>query len=706
MEETDATRAVRRRVAAPAAMGEQGSNQALGIDISDESAGILVPPWRPRMNPEALDCMGRMCNCPEVCFQMTRDDAVLCDFCSPEIFADCGCAGADEGGWQPCCLHGQDGPALLRKEAAEEAAEDRRQQAAAEAAEERRARAADEPPSFVASCCVPMETDMMTAPPARAGRAAAQALNTVEAFVRAFNRPDAVRGAEGGAPCPFGAMSAPSCANLRPAVECERCEVGPEFDPELGIAPEFTAEVYDPELGIAPEFTEVRTGTGVHIIRDAAGAVIEWPWESRRCEPYSATQINFGMSPFHFREEGCLPTKSATFLPGGDFVGDVVTCEEMPLYDHAARYFAAPAPNPDPLGSMAADATVLAGLNAATSDGKGGENSTGVRAYKAFCRKYSRAVLRPIDPNAPLWVKLSEEQWSMRFISELIDDRTIAVDTAKGYFGAASKWHLRKSGIGFAAGVSMKRLGEMVKGLKKLRDGPPTQLRHGISPQQLRKGMDIVFPPGPSAENANIRAMLATMMQGLMRGREAGCEHTFDQEIDIARADIATAEKDRFAFFMRPAKNMRHRRGKTVPIVIGGGGNKIDACFEVRRMLELDPTPLGQAASTPMFRKPDGSAFTTDDIRNLVRQIVAAIGLNPEMFGAHSLRIGGATALFAAGADPIHIRTMGRWSSDCYRLYVRSCFEQTLAWTARIGSQVVHDVQGTYERQAQETEYY
>ena len=49
---------------------------------------------------------------------------------------------------------------------------------------------------------------------------------------------------------------------------------------------------------------------------------------------------------------------------------------------------------------------------------------------------------------------------------------------------------------------------------------------------------------------------------------------------------------------------------------------------------------------------------------------------------------------------------MGRWSSDCYRLYVRSCFEQTIAWTAKIGSQSVHDVQGTYERQAQETECY
>ena len=76
--------------------------------------------------------------------------------------------------------------------------------------------------------------------------------------------------------------------------------------------------------------------------------------------------------------------------------------------------------------------------------------------------------------------------------------------------------------------------------------------------------------------------------------------------------------------------------------------------------------------------------------------------------GNYSLRIGGATALFAAGADPIHIRTMGRWSSDCYRLYVRACFEQTMAWTRKLGSQLVHlhDVQGTYERRAQETEQY
>jgi len=40
---------------------------------------------------------------------------------------------------------------------------------------------------------------------------------------------------------------------------------------------------------------------------------------------------------------------------------------------------------------------------------------------------------------------------------------------------------------------------------------------------------------------------------------------------------------------------------------------------------------------------------------------------------------------------------MGRWSSDCYRLYVRACFNQTLEWTQRAGSTVVDDVAGEFK---------
>ena len=40
------------------------------------------------------------------------------------------------------------------------------------------------------------------------------------------------------------------------------------------------------------------------------------------------------------------------------------------------------------------------------------------------------------------------------------------------------------------------------------------------------------------------------------------------------------------------------------------------------------------------------------------------------------------------------IGTMGRWSSDLHRLYVRACFEQCCEWTRRAGTQSVSDLAG------------
>jgi hypothetical protein len=76
------------------------------------------------------------------------------------------------------------------------------------------------------------------------------------------------------------------------------------------------------------------------------------------------------------------------------------------------------------------------------------------------------------------------------------------------------------------------------------------------------------------------------------------------------------------------------------------------------------------------------------------RRLMCAIGEDPEQFGTHSYRIGGATALFAAGANETVIRTMGRWSSDMHRLYVRACFQDCCDWTRRAGSQSYDDVEG------------
>ena len=165
----------------------------------------------------------------------------------------------------------------------------------------------------------------------------------------------------------------------------------------------------------------------------------------------------------------------------------------------------------------------------------------------------------------------------------------------------------------------------------------------------------------------------------------------------MTRADMSSISAQRLVVMMRPCKNMQHLTGKTVPLIIGAGGTLIDAVSEMANLLRVDPVSAAEAPLTPMFRQEGGAALTTRRVREWTAALMASIDLDPAQFGAHSYRIGGATALFAAGADPTIIRTMGRWSSDCYRLYVRACFQQTLNWSRVCGSQEVHDVAAEFE---------
>ena len=68
---------------------------------------------------------------------------------------------------------------------------------------------------------------------------------------------------------------------------------------------------------------------------------------------------------------------------------------------------------------------------------------------------------------------------------------------------------------------------------------------------------------------------------------------------------------------------------------------------------------------------------------------MSAAGRSADAFGAHSLRIGGATAALAAGVPPQLIRLMGRWSSDVYELYTRMSTQAALSVGEAISSAVV-----------------
>ena len=83
-------------------------------------------------------------------------------------------------------------------------------------------------------------------------------------------------------------------------------------------------------------------------------------------------------------------------------------------------------------------------------------------------------------------------------------------------------------------------------------------------------------------------------------------------------------------------------------------------------------------------------------VRETVRKCARAIGRDGSLYGAHSLRIGGATALAFLSADEQAIKDIGRWKSDAYLRYIRECKGDYDRLIAGICGADVDDVEADY----------
>jgi hypothetical protein len=341
------------------------------------------------------------------------------------------------------------------------------------------------------------------------------------------------------------------------------------------------------------------------------------------------------------------------------------------------------------------DAAVNKALDMASADGQRGRRHTGVKAWHAFCEDtMGQQAARPLDPNEPLYVKLEEEWLAMRFVCALVEVRGVAVETARVYFASVQGWHAREYGVKLAGGLKLERLPQMLKGLRRIHGSTPRALRRGITPHMLKKAMDLVLEPS-NPLHANVRAAFTTALAGLLRPAEYT---TAEPNLMLLRSDIVQLTTHQMVLMIHPCKNMHHLGGKTCPLVIGAGGTDAYTCAvaEVTNLIAVDPHPT--YGHTPMFRDPrTNKPLSYKYLLDMTHHLMHTIGEDPTQFGAQSYRIGGASVLFAAGASDTVIRTMGRWSSDLYRLYVRACFEQCVYWTSLASKTQMTDVQGDYD---------
>ena len=131
---------------------------------------------------------------------------------------------------------------------------------------------------------------------------------------------------------------------------------------------------------------------------------------------------------------------------------------------------------------------------------------------------------------------------------------------------------------------------------------------------------------------------------------------------------------------------------RKLPIYLPEGGSLLDPVAALRRLFAKDPVPRHLWGETPLFRDSQTNAcLTVHQLRTVLRAWLAAIGLPAAKYGAHSLRIGGATAFFESDGQKLEIQTQGRWDSDAYLAYIRVARERALARAKAACSRAVHD---------------
>jgi len=74
----------------------------------------------------------------------------------------------------------------------------------------------------------------------------------------------------------------------------------------------------------------------------------------------------------------------------------------------------------------------------------------------------------------------------------------------------------------------------------------------------------------------------------------------------------------------------------------------------------------------PFFVLKNGNPLTKSLFTARIRDALHAIGLPEDNFAGHSFQIGAATAAAYAGIEDSVIRTMGRWSSSAFLVYIRT----------------------------------
>ena len=281
--------------------------------------------------------------------------------------------------------------------------------------------------------------------------------------------------------------------------------------------------------------------------------------------------------------------------------------------------------------------------------------SAGKRKYLTYCQEAGVLSLP------------ATEQKLIGFVAYAVN-QGLKHQTVKCYLSAVRHLQVEWGG-GDPRVESMPSLALVLRGTKREQAGTPKRTCLPITPGILRKLHEVWNRDPYDHDHMMLWAASCLGFFGFLRSGELSAPDVgdFDPEQHLTVKDVAVNNREN-----PEAISVRIKQSKTDPfrlgvtIHVGKTGSKL--CPVAAVLSYLVVRGMGEG---PLFRFRDGRALTRSALVSQLRKALSSAGFDPSKYAGHSFRIGAATTAAACGVPVDIIKTLGRWRSQAYQLYIQ-----------------------------------
>ena len=181
----------------------------------------------------------------------------------------------------------------------------------------------------------------------------------------------------------------------------------------------------------------------------------------------------------------------------------------------------------------------------------------------------------------------------------------------------------------------------------------------------------LAIPSTQNYESLMIWAAMTLAVFGFLRLGELTCNTKFNPEVHFMFDNlhfspvVGQGNPEFMTVEIKVSKTDPFHLGQT--ITVGASNSPLCLVLAMKKYLSVKKTTGG-----PLFVRVSGKCLSKQTLTAETRIFLNQAGFNASHYAGHSYQIEAATTTAAANLPAWLIKTLGRWSSDCYERYIRT----------------------------------